>query len=115
MLEIKRSPDFNQTGRWTIKHKANGDGKTDDVTTEVFDAVLLCTGHHADKNVPRFEGDDVYEGKMVHPHDYKDSRGYEDKTVVIIGIGNSAGDVAVELSHVSKQVRVRCTLGIQVQ
>ncbi|CAP25130.1 Protein CBG04431 [Caenorhabditis briggsae] len=33
-----------------------------------------------------------------------DHRGYEDKTVVVIGIGNSGGDVAVELSRIAKQV-----------
>ena len=34
----------------------------------------------------------------------KNHCGYEDKRVVIVGIGNSGGDVAVELGKVSKQV-----------
>lgn len=33
-----------------------------------------------------------------------DHRGYEDKVVVVVGVGNSGGDVAVELSRVAKQV-----------
>ena len=43
-------------------------------------------------------------GRTVHTHDYKDHQGYEDKNVVIIGIGNSGGDVAVELSRIGKHV-----------
>lgn len=31
--------------------------------------------------------------------------GFEDKVVAVVGIGNSGGDVAVELSKVAKQVR----------
>ena len=43
-------------------------------------------------------------GKQVHSHDYKDFTGYEDKRVVIIDIGNSGGDIAVELGRCAKQV-----------
>ena len=48
--------------------------------------------------------DIVFQGEIVHTHDYKDHRGYEDKRVVVIGIGNSGGDVSVELSRIAKQV-----------
>ena len=45
------------------------------------------------------------QGKRLHTHDYKEPRGYEDKRVLVIGIGNSAGDAAVELARCAKQVR----------
>ena len=44
---------------------------TSEVSTDTFDAVLVCTGHHADKNMPTFPGLDDFQGKVVHPHDYK--------------------------------------------
>lgn len=65
---------------------------------------MVCTGHHADKNIPDFPGLEKFKGKVTHSHDYKNFRGYEDKRVLIIGIGNSGGDVANELSRISKQV-----------
>ena len=34
----------------------------------------------------------------------RNHKGYEGKRVVVIGIGNSGGDVAVDLSRISKQV-----------
>jgi dimethylaniline monooxygenase (N-oxide forming) len=67
--------------------------------------VLVCTGHHANKNVPEFPGLDKFKGTVTHTRDYKDYHGYEDKRVLIIGIGNSGGDVATELSRISSQVR----------
>ena len=47
-----------------------------------------------------------FKGKIIHSHDYKHSAGYEDKRIVIVGIGNSGGDAAVELSRVASQVIV---------
>lgn len=49
-------------------------------------------------------GLDSFKGEIVHSHDYKTLMGYEDKRIVVIGIGNSGGDAAVELSRVAKQV-----------
>lgn len=40
----------------------------------------------------------------MHTHDYKDFRGFEGKNILIIGIGNSAADVASELSRHAKHV-----------
>ena len=49
---------------------------------------------------------DSFQGTVVHTRDYRSHVGYEDKTVLVIGIGNSGGDVAVELSRIAKQVPV---------
>lgn len=48
--------------------------------------------------------DGTFKGTVLHSHSYKDSRGYEDKRVVVVGIGNSGGDIAVELSRVAEKV-----------
>lgn len=55
----------------------------------------------------------------MHAHDYKDWRGiiyfrkfrfckadsgFENQTIVVVGVGNSGCDIAVELSRVAKQV-----------
>lgn len=50
-----------------------------------------------------FEGEEKFEGKIIHSHDYRDHHGYEDKRVVVVGIGNSGGDVAAELGKIAKQ------------
>lgn len=44
----------------------------------------------------------VFLGKIIHSHSYKKPSGFEDLNVVIVGIGNSGGDAAVELSTVTK-------------
>ncbi|KFP86703.1 Dimethylaniline monooxygenase [N-oxide-forming] 5, partial [Acanthisitta chloris] len=49
-------------------------------------------------------GIEKFMGRYLHSRDYKDSRDFTDKRVVVIGIGNSGSDLAVEISHTAKQV-----------
>ncbi|EFP10703.1 hypothetical protein CRE_03531 [Caenorhabditis remanei] len=98
---IDRNEDYDKTGKWKVNY-TDDKGVTHDT---VFDGVLLCSGHHTTPNWPtKFRGQDEFKGRIIHSHSYKDHRGYEDKTVVVVGIGNSGGDVAVELSRIAKQV-----------
>lgn len=98
---IKQAEDFDSNGQWIITTR---DKKTKNEVTKTFDAVLVCTGHHASTNKPDFPGLSKFKGKVLHSHDYKTPHDYLDQRVVIIGIGNSGGDAAVELSHVTSQV-----------
>lgn len=49
-------------------------------------------------------GIETFEGKYLHSWDYKGPEDMFGKRVVIIGIGNSGGDIAVESSRVAEQV-----------
>ena len=71
---------------------------------EVFDGVMVCTGHHVQPQVPTFKDQNKFKGQIVHTHSYKKPDGYENKRVVVVGIGNSGGDAAVELSSVADKV-----------
>jgi len=52
-------------------------------------------------------GIDKFKGRYLHSRDYKDAQDFTDKRVVVIGIGNSGSDLAVEISHTAKQVSSR--------
>ena len=108
--QIGQSKD-SKNGVWEVTIK---DLQTGDIHVEHFDAVMVCTGHHAEKKMPQFEGEKEFKGQIIHSHDYRDHRGYEDKRVVVVGIGNSGGDVAVELGKVSKQVCLMMSLHLFV-
>ncbi|GMT06012.1 hypothetical protein PENTCL1PPCAC_28186, partial [Pristionchus entomophagus] len=102
VLNIERNDDYAKTGRWKITVKIL---KSDKQWTELFDGVLLCTGHHTLPYWPQpWPGQKEFQGKIMHAHSYKDYRGNDDKVVAVVGIGNSGGDIAVELSKVAKQV-----------
>ena len=55
-------------------------------------------------NEPKFPGQEEFEGKVMHTHSLKKVDGFEDLRIVVVGVGNSGMDAAVELSSVAKQV-----------
>ncbi|XP_069823524.1 flavin-containing monooxygenase 5-like isoform X2 [Dendropsophus ebraccatus] len=101
VCSIKRSPSFLTTGQWVVTTEK--DGKQE---VAVFDAVMICTGHHTYPNLPlsSFPGIEKFKGQYMHSRDYKVPDNFKDKRIVVIGIGNSGGDIAVELSRTAQQV-----------
>ncbi|CAJ0943061.1 unnamed protein product [Ranitomeya imitator] len=55
-----------------------------------------------------------FKGRYIHSRFYKKYEEYREKTVLVVGIGNSAGDIAVEISAVAKQVYVSTRQGTWV-
>uniref|UniRef100_A0A183DQA0 Flavin-containing monooxygenase n=1 Tax=Gongylonema pulchrum TaxID=637853 RepID=A0A183DQA0_9BILA len=56
-------------------------------------------------------GVEKFKGRILHAHQYRDFEGFEDKNVFIVGIGNSALDIATELSGVAKSVTISTRRG----
>ena len=54
------------------------------------------------------KGIQKFKGQYFHSRQYKHPEGFERKRILVIGIGNSASDIAVELSK--KAAQVRCSL-----
>uniref|UniRef100_A0A3B4AHK0 Flavin-containing monooxygenase n=1 Tax=Periophthalmus magnuspinnatus TaxID=409849 RepID=A0A3B4AHK0_9GOBI len=102
VLHIKQRSDFSRSGQWEVETE-NKEGKKE---RHIFDAVMICIGHHCQPNLPLhdFPGIDTFTGKYFHSRDYKTPEDWRNKRAVVIGIGNSGGDIAVELSRFAKQV-----------
>jgi thioredoxin reductase len=100
-------------GGWDVTVKARGARRT---TTANYRAVLVANGHHWDARMPEpaFPGTDTFTGKQVHSHDYKTFRGYEGKRVLVLGIGNSACDIAVETAKISQRTYLAMRRGAHV-
>uniref|UniRef100_A0A4W3K2P6 Flavin-containing monooxygenase n=1 Tax=Callorhinchus milii TaxID=7868 RepID=A0A4W3K2P6_CALMI len=102
VCSMKKRADFSSSGQWDVVTR---DGE-DNLESAIFDAVLVCTGHHSDPNLPLncFPGIEKFSGQYMHSKEYKDPGAFEGKRVIVIGIGNSGGDLAVEISRHAKQV-----------
>jgi dimethylaniline monooxygenase (N-oxide forming) len=50
-----------------------------------------------------FPGHETFAGTQIHAHDYRDSDVFAGKRVLILGMGNSAMDIAVEASYVAER------------
>ncbi len=69
---------------------------------ERFDAVVVANGHNWSPRwpTPAYPGD--FDGVQMHAHDYMTPDVFRDKRVLVVGMGNSAMDIAVDASFVSR-------------
>jgi hypothetical protein len=68
----------------------------------LFDLLVVANGHHWDPRYPDFPG--TFDGIEMHAHHYIDPKTPHDfsgKRILVVGLGNSAADIAVELSSKS--------------
>ena len=77
---------------------------SNEVTIEIFDALVVCNGHHHKPRYTEYPGE--FSGELIHSHDFKSSKPFKDKRVLVIGGGNSACDVAVETARVSASTSI---------
>ncbi len=84
--------------------------------TERYRAVLVANGHHWSPRWPEpsFPGADEHEGEQMHVHHYRESEVLVGKRVLVLGIGNSAVDVAVESSRIAEKTFLAMRRGAYV-
>jgi dimethylaniline monooxygenase (N-oxide forming) len=70
--------------------------------TREYDALLVANGHHWDPRWPEPAFPGHFDGEQIHSHHYVDNDSFRDKNVLVVGIGNSAMDIAVESSFVAR-------------
>ena len=83
-----------------------------------YDALVVANGHHWHPRWPEppFEGADGFLGVQLHSHSYlgDDPDFFRDKRVVVLGMGNSAMDIAVEASFTAERVFLAARRGAHV-
>ena len=106
VTRAQRRPD----GRWDVTAEPGG--------TRTYDALIVANGHHWDARWPDppFPGHDRFAGVQLHSHEYigDDPALLRDRAVVVLGMGNSAMDIAVESSFVARATYLSARRGAWV-
>ena len=61
--------------------------------------VAVATAMNRIPHVPAFPGIDVFEGCVLHSHAYANSKPFAGHRVLVVGSGNSAAEIALDLSE----------------
>ncbi|KAL2752809.1 hypothetical protein ACRALDRAFT_2029950 [Sodiomyces alcalophilus JCM 7366] len=101
--DIRKYIQFDTAVRW-ISHDAKKDNfsvtvegvHTGEFRTEEFDYVVVASGHFSTPNVPDFPGFEQFPGRILHSHDFRDSREFAGQHLLVVGASYSAEDLALQ-------------------
>lgn len=82
--------------------------------TRLYDALAVANGHHRNPRWPDPPFPGTFNGVQMHAHSYVDNTSFVGKRVVVLGMGNSAMDIAVEVSKVARKTFLAARRGAHV-
>ncbi len=100
-FELREKISFNTRVENTARRPGGGwDVTLSNGQTRRYDALAVANGHHWAARIPEYPG--TFAGAQLHSHHYRSPFEPVDcigKRVLVVGLGNSAMDVASELSQ----------------
>lgn len=85
---------------------------TDAGRDAIYRAVIVANGHHNVPFIPKHAGDFV--GSTMHSQDYRYREAFRGKRVLVVGIGNSGSQIAVDISLAAEQTLLSVRRGVWV-
>jgi cation diffusion facilitator CzcD-associated flavoprotein CzcO len=94
----------------------NAHGEPTEPEVRHYEHVVVANGHHWDPRWPEpsFPGAEDFPGVQMHAHYYKTPDIFAGKRVLVLGIGNSATDIAVESSRVAERTYLAMRRGAHI-
>ncbi|WP_158996955.1 NAD(P)-binding domain-containing protein [Pigmentibacter ruber] len=87
---VKNVEFNNETKKFILRYR---NLKRDIEQIEVFDYVIVASGHYSFPNYPIFSGMNKFNGRILHAHDFRDALEFKDKDILIVGSSYSAEDI----------------------
>lgn len=78
------------------------------------DAVVVATGIMGNPRLPAFEGQGLFRGRLMHSIEYARPAEFVGQRVLVVGVGNSGGEIASELAGAGARVTVSVRSGAHV-
>ncbi|KAJ1421844.1 Flavin monooxygenase FMO [Sesbania bispinosa] len=89
--------------RWVVRSKEK---KSGEVVEQVYEAVVVATGHYSLPRLPCIKGMDTWKRKQMHSHIYRTPEPFSQEIVVIVGNSYSGQEISIELVKVAKEVHL---------
>ncbi len=104
-------------GGYVVTLRSQGEhGEPSEPETRTYSHVVVANGHHWDPRWPEpsFPGAETFPGQQLHAHYYRTPDALAGKRVLVLGIGNSASDIAVEASRVADETYLAMRRGAHI-
>ena len=81
---------------------------------ERFDKLVVANGHNEEAKWPEPPYPGEFQGRQLHALDYRDAEEFRDQNVLVVGMGNSAMDIATDISLVADRTYLSARHGTWV-
>ncbi|KAL0416184.1 UNVERIFIED_CONTAM: Flavin-containing monooxygenase FMO GS-OX-like 9 [Sesamum latifolium] len=100
-VEMLDYPVLDDDLKWVVRSKV-----AEKAVEEVYDAVVVATGHYSQPRLPRIKGMDAWKRRQMHSHIYRVPDPFKNEVVVVVGNSLSGQDISMELVNVAKQIHL---------
>ncbi len=76
--------------------------------------VVLASGYNAEASLPALPGIDTFKGQVIHSAHYANARPFAGKSVLVIGMGNTGAEVALDLAEGGARPTISVRDGVHV-
>jgi hypothetical protein len=73
---------------------------------------MVCSGHHREPIRPEYPGQ--FSGEVLHSSGYRRPDRFRDKRVLVVGGGNSAADISVDIARVAQKTCISMRRGYHI-
>jgi putative flavoprotein involved in K+ transport len=94
-LGVTASSIAKMDDRWVVESS---------IGTLTADAVVVATGYNHTAKIPDWPGLTSYTGRVVHSSEYRNPAALEANHVLVVGPGNSGGEIAADLAGAGIEV-----------
>jgi len=105
-----------ETGRPVTRVERTASGWTAHVNGDRITcrSLVMATGIVANPVVPQFPGQDRFQGRVLHSIEYRRPDPFRGQRVLVVGVGNSGGEIGAELAHSGATVTLAVRSGANV-
>ena len=96
---FKLKPHFGQSVDRVKKVGKDWSTITKDGTKFKSKNVIVATGVNRIPNIPSWPGQEQFQGTIIHARDYKNAAPFKGKKVLVVGMGNTGAELALDLSE----------------
>lgn len=96
VAQIGLQPRFDEALSRVSKHEEGWLVETEKDRL-VAQNVVFATGYNRIPIMPRYEGNASYDGRVIHSQDYKHARDFKGQKVLVVGMGNTGAEIALDL------------------
>lgn len=88
-----------QLGEEVLSVRSDNGGWVTETNTRQYRSVrvVVASGYNRRPVVPTWPGSDAFPGAMIHSAEYRNGAPFTGKRVLVVGIGNTGGEIAIDL------------------